>query len=339
MLHDSPLLTLTDAGLYCPQGDFFIDPWGPAAKAIITHAHADHARRGMGGYLAASPGLGVLRRRLGPEAVIDSLDYGAAIDINGVHLSLHPAGHILGSAQVRLERNGEVWGVSGDYKTAADPTCAPFEPIRCHTFVTESTFGLPIYRWPSHDLIREEIHNWWRENQEEGRASVLFAYALGKAQRVLANLDPALGPIFGHGAVENMNQEYRAAGVPLPPTTLVSDAVDKTAWPRALIIAPPSAQRSLWLRRFGDHATAFVSGWMLIRGARRRRVVERGFVLSDHADWDGLLSAITATGAQRVFVTHGQIVPLVNLLRERGLEAFGLQTQFEGEQDSGQEVE
>ncbi|MBI3411417.1 MAG: ligase-associated DNA damage response exonuclease [Planctomycetes bacterium] len=329
----APLLTLTDAGLYCPDGDFFIDPWQPVSRAVITHAHADHARPGSASYLSAQDGVSVLRHRLGPYAQIDALPYGDTQQIIGVRLSLHPAGHILGSAQVRVERGGEVWVVSGDYKTAPDPTCRPFEPIRCHTFVTESTFGLPIYRWPAEQEIFEQIHAFWRENQEVGLATVIFAYSLGKAQRILAGLDTSIGPIYCHGAVDSMNQRYRETGISLPPTTLVTEETHKDAFCRALILAPPSAQRSPWTRRLGDYAGGFVSGWMLIRGARRRRVVERGFVLSDHADWPGLLSSIEATGAQRVLVTHGHIVPMVQWLREKGLEAHGLQTRFEGELD------
>jgi putative mRNA 3-end processing factor len=329
----APLLTLTDAGLYCPDGDFHVDPWQHVSRAVITHAHADHARPGSATYLTPQDGVHVLRHRLGPDTHIDGLPYGEALDINGVRLSLHPAGHILGSAQIRVERAGEVWVVSGDYKTAADPTCRPFEPVPCHTYVTESTFGLPIYRWPAQETVFEHVHSFWRENQEAGRATVLFAYALGKAQRILAGIDPSVGPIYCHGAVEAMNQRYRDSGIALPPTTLVTEEKNSDAFRRALVLAPPSAQRSPWTRRLGDYAGGFVSRWMLIRGARRRRVVERGFVLSDHADWPGLLGAIEASGAQRVLVTHGQIPPMVRWLREHGKEAFGLQTRFEGELD------
>jgi putative mRNA 3-end processing factor len=331
------LLQLTPAGLYCPRGDFHVDPWLPVERAIITHAHADHARRGSGRYLAARPGLAVLRQRLGPEAALDPIDYGEFSSINGVKVSLHPAGHILGSSQVRLESQGEVWVVSGDYKTAPDRTCVPFEPLQCHTYVTESTFGLPIYRWPEQQAVFDDINAWWGDNQARGRASVIYAYALGKSQRVLAGIDASIGPIFGHGAVENMHQAYRDSGVALPPTRLVADGLDRAELRRGLILAPPSAQRSPWTRRFGEYASAFVSGWMLVRGTRRRRAVDRGFVLSDHADWPGLLGAIGASGAERVLVTHGQISAMVRWLRDQGREAHGLQTRFEGELDDGAE--
>jgi putative mRNA 3-end processing factor len=330
-----PLLQLTPAGLFCPRGGFYVDPWLPVERAVITHAHADHARRGHQRYLTARPGLAVLRQRLGPAAVIDVATYGETLDMCGVRLSLHPAGHVLGSAQVRLEADGEVWVVSGDYKTAPDPTCTAFEPLRCHTYVTESTFGLPIYRWPDQRQIFADINAWWRDNQAHDRATVLFAYALGKAQRLLAGIDAGIGPIFGHGAVENLHQAYRDSGVALPPTRLVSDDVNRAEYRRALILAPPSAQRSPWTRRFGDYASGFASGWMLVRGARRRRAVDRGFVLSDHADWPGLLGAIGATGAQRVLVTHGHTPAMVRWLREQGLEAHALPTRFEGELDDG----
>src|SRR5262245_26539960 len=331
----TPLLQVTDRGLYCSGGDFFIDPWQPVTRALITHGHGDHARPGSTHYLTARPGVGILRLRLDEDADVEGIPFGERLDLGGVGVSFHPAGHILGSAQIRLEHRGEVWVVSGDYKTSPDPTSAPFEPLRCHVFVSESTFGLPIYRWPSEEEIMAEIHAWWRDNQEAGRASLLFAYALGKAQRLLARLDPAQGPILGHGAVETMNHVYRESGVFLPPTLHATEVTDRELLSRAIVLAPPSAQRSPWLRRFGDLGTAFVSGWMLVRGARRRRVVDRGFVLSDHADWDGLLGAIRATGAVRVLLTHGHTLPMARFLREQGLDASVLETQFEGELDDG----
>jgi putative mRNA 3-end processing factor len=314
-------------GLYCVPGDFYIDPWRPVERAVITHAHADHARSGHGHYLAARAGANILRARLG-DISLDTLEYGERISRNGVTISLHPAGHVLGSAQVRLECGGEVWVASGDYKVEPDPTCAPFEPVRCHTFITESTFGLPIYRWQPQAEIYADINDWWRRNAEEGRASVLFGYAFGKAQRMLAGLDPAIGPIFCHGAVEPLNRVYRASGVALPETLLVSEASGKNAFSDALVLAPPSASGSTWMRRFGDYSDGFASGWMHLRGARRRRAVDRGFVLSDHADWPGLMSAIAATGAQRVIVTHGQVGVLVRWLRQNGLEAGAFNTEY-----------
>ena len=293
-LNPTSLLQPTEVGLYCAAGDFHVDPWRPVARAVVTHAHADHACWGCGRYLTSTDGLTVLRARVGDGAEIATLDYGAVVDIGGVRVSLHPAGHILGSSQVRVEHRGEVWVVSGDYKTEPDPTCAPFEPIRCHTFISECTFGLPIYRWPTQQSVFEEMDAWWRANQAAGKASLIFAYALGKSQRImagLASLGELPGPIYTHGAVEVMTAAYRAAGASVPATTHVSAAEPKTDWSRALIVAPPSAQGTPWTRKFGSVSGGFASGWMRIRGLRRRRSVDRGFVLSDHVDWPSLLAS------------------------------------------------
>ena len=328
------LVTLEAAGLYCARGGFYIDPWRPVDRAVITHAHSDHASSGHAHYLVSQESEHVSRRRVGAAADIQTLRYDESVSINGVRLSLHPAGHVLGSAQVRLECDGEVWVVSGDYKTQPDPTCSAFEPVRCDTFITESTFGLPIYRWAEPHKLLGEVSAWWRANRDAGRASVVYAYALGKAQRVLNGVDAAIGPIYTHGAVEWLNEAYRASGVALPPTQRVSTTSRGHDFSGALVVAPPSAQSTPWLRRFGDYADAFASGWMQIRGVRRRRAVDRGFALSDHADWPGLLSAIEATGAQRVLVTHGYSEPLVRWLTERGIAASTLATEFTGEEGS-----
>jgi len=302
-------------------------------RAVVTHAHSDHAHPGSRAYLAARPGEALLRARVGDDAAIQPLDYGESVSLNGVRLSFHPAGHILGSAQVRMEHGGEVWVVSGDYKLEPDPTCAPFQPVACNTFITESTFGLPIYRWPREGDVLAGIANWWAGNQQAGKASMLFAYSLGKAQRVLAGIDRTVGPIYTHGAVENFCRLYRLAGIALAPTTHAAAAPEGTDWSRALILAPPSANGSPWMRRFGPLSTAFVSGWMRIRGARRRRSLDRGFVLSDHADWPGLMSAVRETGASRVWVTHGYRAPVAEWLRRQGLDAQAVDTRFESEQD------
>ncbi|OYY47771.1 MAG: DNA ligase-associated DEXH box helicase [Polaromonas sp. 35-63-240] len=296
------LIVARPEGLYCTAGDFYIDPWKPVARAVITHAHADHARPGHGHYLAHTHSEGTLRTRLG-EITLQTLAYGEAIEHNGVKISLHPAGHVLGSAQVRLEYGGRVWVASGDYKTEADGTCVPFEPVACDTFITESTFGLPIYRWPTQAALSLEINDWWRSNAEAGRTSVLFCYA-------------------------------RAAGVNLPPTLRVSDeGVNPQMLKRTLVLAPPSAQGTPWMKRFGTYSDAFASGWMQLRGTRRRRGVDRGFVMSDHADWPGLQQAIKATRAERVFVTHGSVAIMVRWLTENGLEAQGFKTDY-GDEDA-----
>lgn len=331
-MQPQPLVTLTPAGLYCAAGGFHIDPWRPVDRAVITHAHGDHARTGSASYLAAERSENVLRTRLG-EIRLQTLHYGEEIEVGETRVSLHPAGHVLGSAQVRIEARGEVWVLSGDYKIAPDPTCEPFEPVRCDAFVTESTFGLPIYRWHAPHEIASDIDTWWSENAENERSSVLFAYAFGKAQRILAHVNAEIGPIFCHGAVETLNAAYRATGVRLPLTKSAAEATP-TELARALIVAPPSAQSTPWMRRFGDSSDAFASGWMHLRGTRRRRGVDRGFVLSDHADWPGLTSAIAATGATSVHVTHGYSAPLARWLTERGVKAQTFETEYEGEAGS-----
>jgi putative mRNA 3-end processing factor len=325
------MVVVRKEGLYCVPGQFYIDPWRPVERAVITHAHGDHARSGHAHYLAAAPGVNVLKSRLG-DIQVDSLEYGQRVVHNGVTISLHPAGHVLGSSQVRMECGGEVWVASGDYKVEPDKTCVPFEPVACDTFITESTFGLPIYRWEPEQQVFDEINRWWRANAEEGRCSVVFAYAFGKAQRILSGLDPSIGPIVCHGAVEPLNRVYRASGVVLPETRMVGD-VDKAALRQALVIAPPSAAGSPWMKRFGDYSDAFASGWMQLRGARRRRSVDRGFVLSDHADWPGLMGAIRATGAEHVIVTHGSIPVMVRWLCQNGLDAKGFETEYGDEEE------
>ncbi len=326
------LISLTPRGLYCKQGDFYIDPWKPVERAVVTHAHADHAYRGNKEYLVTDEGVWLYRIRLGEEANISTLRYGDPVVMNGVKVTFHPAGHVLGSAQVRVEFKGEVWVISGDYKLMPDATCAPFEPVKCHHFITEATFGLPIYRWQPTQFIFDEINAWWRRNQARGKASVLFAYSLGKAQRVLHGIDRTIGPIFTHGAVERLTQAYREHGVDMPSTTYAGSVENRKDFVGSLVIAPPSAQQAVgWLRRFGTHSTGFASGWMMVRGARRQRAVDRGFVLSDHADWPELITAITAAEAETVYVTHGFSEEVVRWLTETGQHAVTLKTRFVGD--------
>jgi putative mRNA 3-end processing factor len=322
-------------GLYCAAGGFHIDPWQPVEHAIITHAHGDHLHPGSGAYLCAEPGRLLAAHRLGDGPPLQSIPYGSAIDINGVHVSFHPAGHILGSSQVRVEYRGEVWVASGDYKRSTDPTCVPFEPIRCHTFITEATFALPLFRWDPPATTVAEICAWWNEMREAGRAAVLFGYALGKAQRVLAEIARCMDrTVFVHGALVDLAEAYRASGVVLPPIQRATDTAKGKSFAGELIVAPLSARGSTWMRRFGEHSSAFASGWMRIRGARRRRGYDRGFALSDHADWDSLLQTIDETGAERVFVTHGYTHQLARFLGERGLDAHAWQTLYEGEAEN-----
>jgi putative mRNA 3-end processing factor len=333
-----PLVTLTDDGLYCAAGGFHIDPWNPVNRAVVTHAHSDHARAGSSFYLGAEPGRHLLRLRLGEQANLETIAYGVPVDHNGVRVSFHPAGHVLGSAQVRLEHQGEVWVITGDFKLDPDPTCQPFEFIRSHTLITESTFALPIYRWESPSTIFAGINNWWHANKESGKASLVFAYSLGKAQRIMAGVDSTIGPIFTHGAVENVTRAYRASGIALPPTTPASETAatrGKAKLPSgALVIAPPSAVNSPWARKFEPASEAVASGWMQVRGTRRRKAVDRGFVLSDHADWPGLLTVVCQSQARHVLATHGFASVLARHLRESGLDAGVIETRY-GDEEEG----
>lgn len=326
-----PVLTFTDRGIYCPAGDFHIDPWRPVPRALITHGHSDHARWGHGAYLATHQALPVIRHRLGDIAAT-GIAYGEARRIGDVTVSFHPAGHVPGSAQIRVERGGEVWVVSGDYKVEADGLAEAFDPVPCHAFISECTFGLPVFRWQPQAQVMDEIARWWAANAAEGRVSILTAYSFGKAQRLLAGL-PALGPILTHGAVEEINTVLRAQGYALPDTSRVTQGIDSKSHPGALVIAPPSALGTPWARRFGDASAAFASGWMALRGIRRRRGLGTGFTISDHADWEGLNTAIRATGCERVFVTHGYTEPFRRWLEEQGFDAGIVANEYGEEAD------
>lgn len=326
------LLELTPSGLYCSQADIFIDPWRPVDKAVITHAHSDHARWGMKHYLSHHHSGEVMKLRLGQDISLETIGYGESMDINGVSLSLHPAGHIPGSAQVRLEYKGKIAVISGDYKTEDDGLSQVFEPVRCHEFVSECTFGMPIYKWQSQKEIFESINAWWRQNASIGRNSVLFAYSLGKAQRIINNLDLSIGEVFAHGAIWNTNQALIANGVKVTNIPKVTAEIPKSRFKGTMIIAPPSAMGSSWMKQFSPYQTGICSGWMNIRGARRRRAADAGFVLSDHADWEGLISAIKATGAEKVYLTHGSTAVFGRYLEEvEKIHAVELKTLFEGE--------
>jgi len=328
-----PLIEFTDRGLYCPQGAFYIDPWRPVDKAIITHAHSDHARAGSGSYLCHKLTLPLLRLRLGDHPY-QSLEWGESITLNGVKVSLHPAGHIIGSSQVRIEYRGEVWVVSGDYKTENDGISGAFEPVPCHTFITESTFGLPIYNWKPQKEIFSSIQSWVKKNQAAGKTSVLIAYSLGKAQRILPCLSEVSDRIFLHGAVWNVHQTLVDAGIILPPVQRVHLDAPKETYKNSVVIAPSGADESPWIRRFQPFEVGVCSGWMQVRGNVRRRNADAGYALSDHADWKGLLSAIKATKAEKVFVTHGFQAALSRYLNEQGTEAAEVKTEY-GEDEEG----
>lgn len=326
------IIELTDNGLYCPAGDFYIDPWRPVPRAVITHAHADHARPGSGVYFAELSGIPLLRHRLGKDITQQGLAYGQVLELGRARVSLHSAGHILGSSQVRVEVDGEVWLVTGDFKRDRDPTCEPFEVVACDTLITEATFALPIYRWPDLDQVAAAIFRWWQQNAAEGRASVLFCYALGKAQRVLAALAAHTDQrVLLHGAAVPLTEIYRDAGVAMLPTEAVLDVTTTSHHAGELVIAPPGANGTAWMKRFGACGTGFCSGWMLLRGNRRRRGYDRGFVMSDHADWPALIQTIEESGASRVLATHGRSDILVRYLQERGCNAAALKTRFGNE--------
>lgn len=329
----SNLITFTAKGLYCTAGDFYIDPWKPVDRAIITHAHSDHAYAGHQFYLCHNDTKPILKLRLGANN-IQAIGWGETIFLNGVKISLHPAGHIIGSSQVRLEHHGEVWVASGDYKTEDDGISGAFEPVACNTFITESTFGLPIYKWKPQQEIFESMRNWINRNQEHGKTSVLIAYSLGKAQRVLEQIKNTSERIHVHGAIWNTHQALVDAGFKLPHVIRVTPDTPKEDLKGTIVIAPPSADGTPWMKRFSPVSVGICSGWMQVRGNVRRRNVDAGFALSDHADWPGLLSAINATGAERVFVTHGFQSAFSRYLNETGLAISAeVKTEFKGEEE------
>lgn len=325
-----PAIIFTEKGIYCPAGDFYIDPWRPVERALITHGHADHSRYGHDNYLCTDIAAPVIRHRLG-QINLETIQYGEVIQIGGATVSFHPAGHVPGSAQIRVKVGGEVWVASGDYKLEDDGLSTPFEPVKCQHFITESTFGLPVFHWESQATIAAQINAWWAGCAANGQTAFLGAYALGKAQRLMHVLDPDIGPIIAHTAIENTNQILRDQGLILPPTLRGNKTLDPKAHKGALVIAPPSAIDSAWAQKFGSRQSAFASGWMAVRGIRRRRAGDRGFVISDHADWNGLLSAITSTEAENIYVTHGYTDIFTRHLNENGWKAQVVPTQFEGE--------
>ncbi|SMP67133.1 putative mRNA 3-end processing factor [Neorhodopirellula lusitana] len=327
------ILESTPNGLYCSQGGFYVDPSRPVRRAVVSHAHTDHARWGSRHYLAATRSEHLLRMRMSDEAEFQFLNYGESVTIGGVKVSFYPAGHMLGSAQVRLEHRGRVEVVTGDYKLGADPTCESWEPIRCHLLVTESTFGLPIYRWEPDHVTTTAINDWWRESRDAGKCCLLYGYAVGKSQRLLAGLDPEIGPIYTHGAVEKGTEAYRQSGVAMPATTYVGSIEGKHDWKGGMVVAVPSAHGTPWMRKFGRVSTAMASGWMAVRGSRRRRSVDRGFVVSDHVDWPSLLQAVEACDPETVWVTHGYTAVVARYLNEQGQHAEILDSASRGEQE------
>lgn len=335
----SNLIQFTGKSLYCQIADVHIDPWIPVERAIITHAHSDHAKWGSKNYLAHKHSEPILRMRLGNEINLQTVEYGESFTINGVRFSLHPAGHILGSAQVRVEYKGEVWVASGDYKLEDDNFCAPFESVKCNVFITESTFGLPIYNWQKQEVIFNEINLWREKNRIDGKASLLMGYSLGKMQRILKNIAKAENEqIFAHGAVFSVNEKLREAGFDLPPLTLITKDTDKKLFKGSLILAPPSADGSPWIKKFAPYSMGYCSGWMAIRGAKNRRAVDQGFVLSDHADWNDLNTAVENSGAEKVYVTHGFTSVFSRWLNEKNISSAEVKTMY-GSDEEKEELE
>lgn len=326
------LIEFTDSGLYCGTGNFYIDPWKPVSKAIITHAHSDHARWGSQDYLCHHFTKPLLKLRLG-DITVQTVDWNEPVVINNVKVSLHPAGHIIGSSQIRVEYEGETWVVSGDYKTENDGISGQFEPVRCNTFISESTFGLPIYNWKPQAVIYNNIQQWIKDNEDAGKTSVILAYSLGKAQRVLKCVAEITENILVHGAIWNVHQALLSAGWDLPSVQRVNPETPKENFKNAVIIAPPSADSSPWMKRFNPYSVGVCSGWMQVRGNVRRRNADAGFALSDHADWNGLLQAIKATGAEKVFVTHGFQAAFSRYLNETGIESAEVKTEYGGEEE------
>ncbi|RDI10464.1 ligase-associated DNA damage response exonuclease [Flavobacterium sp. AG291] len=325
-----PLLAFNDKGIYCAQADLYLDPWRAVPKAIITHGHSDHARWGHGRYITHHMNVPIIKHRLG-DINVTGKEWGETFTINGVAFSFHPAGHIVGSSQVRVEYKGEIWVFTGDYKTEDDGLSTPYEVIKCHTFITENTFGLPCFKWTPQQEVMNDINTWWTQNKAEGQTSVLFGYTLGKAQRLLKHLDPSIGRIFTHGAVENMTNIIRTM-VDLPETVLITPETKKEDLQGSIVLAPPSAHGSPWIKRMTPYVTGTASGWMAFRGARRRRAIDKGFVLSDHCDWTGLLESIQATGAEKIICTHGYSDIFSAYLRELGYDARTEQSQYEGDE-------
>ena len=323
------LLEFTSNGIYCSKADVYLDPWRGVKKAIITHGHSDHARWGSKSYITQIDNVPILKHRLGDISVLGK-KYGDKFQINGVTFSFHPAGHVPGSSQIRVEYKGEVWVFTGDFKTQDDKISTPYEPIKCNTFITECTFGLPVYKWENPKVVHEQINNWWAENKSNGVSSLLMGYSLGKIQRLLKNLEPEIGKIFTHGATEKMTEVLRSK-IDFPKTTLITRDTSKKEIEGNLVLAPPAVLGSAWSKKFGITSTGYASGWMAIRGARRRRAVDRSFVLSDHADWDGLLSAINSTECENVITTHGYTDIFAKYLNEQGLNALSEKTEYEQE--------
>ena len=324
-----PLLEFTKKGIYCKQADVYLDPWIGVDKAIISHGHSDHARWGSKRYITHEINVPIITHRLG-KILVTGKKYGETFQINGVKFSFHPAGHVPGSSQIRVEYKGEVWVFTGDYKTQVDGISTPFELIRCNTFITECTFGLPVFKWEKPVSVHDDINRWWANNKSNKVTSLLMGYSLGKVQRLLKHIDCQTGKIFTHGATEKMTNILRQF-IDFPKTELITRDTKKAEIEGNLVLAPPAVMGSTWAKKLGKISTGYASGWMAFRGARRRRAVDRSFVLSDHADWEGLLSVIKATGCEDIITTHGYTDIFARYLKENGWNARTEKTKYEVE--------
>lgn len=324
---DMQIIEFRPQGIYCIPGKFYIDPWLPVDRAIITHGHADHARAGMGSYLCHRFTTPILKIRIGEAIQVQDVDYNEAININGVEVSLHPAGHIIGSAQVRIAYKGKVVVVSGDYKLQDDGLSNPFELVRCHEFITESTFGLPIYQWESVENLNKQLQDWILKNQSFGKTSVFVGYSLGKAQRIMRAV-AGMAPIYVHSSIARLNKAYESVGIVLPEYETVDLREDLKHIDKNIVILPPSLVGTNVIKRIPHMAYAICSGWMAVRGARRWRSADAGFAVSDHADWNDLLRVTKETGAEKVYVTHGQTAVFSKYLNENGILAEEVKTDF-----------
>ncbi len=327
------LIEHTKKGLYCPIAKVYIDPWGKVDNALITHGHSDHARWGHKYYVCADTSVNILKHRLGHDINIRGYAFGDGLTVNGVKFTFHPAGHITGSAQIRAEYQGEVWVATGDYKTEDDGLCTPYEVVKCDHFITECTFGLPVYRWQPQEEVFNEIRKWWSDNAAQNKTSIITAYSLGKAQRIINSVGTDIGPIYTHSAIQKMNDVYRASGIDLPPTTQMNKNSDPNQLKKALVITPSSAINTPWMKPIKNYSLGIASGWMAIRAHRKRRGADRGFILSDHCDWDGLNESIKATGANHIYPTHGNTVTFSKWLNEQGYNARPIETEYGDEVD------
>lgn len=327
------LLSLTSKGLYCALGDFYIDPFEKVQTALITHGHGDHAHWGMGEYITVQENEFILKKRIS-DAKIKTYSYGEVFRMGEVDVSFHPAGHILGSSQVRIQYKDEIWVFTGDFKRDLDLTCKPFEVVPCDVFISEATFSLPVYRWPDFRHEMKQIYEWWMKNREEGFNSVLCCYALGKAQRIIAGLRELTDePIWVHGTVDELNQSYAKTGLSWPNVNKVP-LESKEKFQGAMILCPPSALGSSWSKRLSPKKVAFASGWMRLRGNRRRKGYERGFVISDHADWPSLIRTVKETGCRKVYFTHGNTDAIVKYLNDQGVAAYDLKLPYDTDGES-----